>query len=204
MISKLLAIITLCRAYALIRWWEVYVPARLRCIGVRLGKNIRFKGMPIVSMYDGSSILIDENCVICSVSEMTALGVCHPVVLRTLRAEASIKIGKDSGISGGTLCAATSIKIGCSCLIGANVTIADTDFHSISPINRRQNDNQDAIGTSPVCIEDNVFIGASAIILKGVHIGKNSIIGAGSVVSSNVPANVIAAGNPAKVLRSIL
>ena len=204
MISKLLAIITLCRSYALVRWWEAYVPIRLRCIGVRLGKNIRFKGMPIVSMYDGSSILIDENCVICSVSEMTALGVCHPVVLRTLRAEATIKIGKDSGISGGSLCAATSIEIGCGCLIGANVTIADTDFHSISPINRRYNDKQNEICSSPIFIEDNVFVGTSAVILKGVHIGKNSIIGAGSVVCSNVPENVIAAGNPAKVLRSIL
>jgi acetyltransferase-like isoleucine patch superfamily enzyme len=63
--------------------------------------------------------------------------------------------------------------------------------------------NQNNISAKPVIIEDNVFIGACAIILKGVTIGKNSIIGAGSVVVSNVPKNVIVAGNPAKVIKVI-
>ena len=56
---------------------------------------------------------------------------------------------------------------------------------------------------APVVIEDNVFIGARCIILKGVTIGENSVVGAGSVVTKSIPANEIWAGNPAKFIRKI-
>lgn len=95
------------------------------------------------------------------------------------------------------------IRIGDMCLIGANVTIADTDFHAISPSGRRYNNDPRAISCSPVLIGDNVFLGTGTIVLKGVRIGDNSIIGAGSVVTADIPPNSIAAGNPARVLREI-
>lgn len=107
-------------------------------------------------------------------------------------------------MSGGSICAASSIRIGAGCLIGANVTLADTDFHAISPSNRRYNSNPDEIAVAPIVIEDNVFIGADVFILKGVTVGKNSVIGAASVVTRDVPENSVAAGNPARVVRRIV
>ena len=87
-------------------------------------------------------------------------------------------------------------------LIGANVTIMNTDFHAINPENRLNIDLQQ-LNNKEVIIEDNVFIGANSIILKGSHIGKNSVIGAGSVVTGKIPEYSIAAGNPAKIIKNI-
>lgn len=184
-------------------WWRAFTPLFIKQLGVQIGKNVSFLGMPIVSMVPNSQIRLGDRVSLCSVSEFTALGVNHPVVLRTLRPNAKIVIGDDTGISGASICAASEIQIGKQCLFGANVIIADTDFHAIEPKNRRNNTNSEDIGASPVTIADNVFIGSGSIILKGISIGKNSVIGAGSVVTKDVPENVIVAGNPAVVLRQL-
>jgi len=63
--------------------------------------------------------------------------------------------------------------------------------------------NEDDVAKKEVILEDNVWVGANAIILKGVRIGKNSVIGAGSVVTKDVPSNVVVAGNPAKIVRDM-
>ena len=87
-----------------------------------------------------------------------------------------------------------SITIGDNCMLASGAYITDSDWHGIY--------NRVASGkNAPVKIEDNVWIGDSAIICKGVTIGKNSIVGAGAVVTKDIPANVIAAGNSAKVIR---
>lgn len=179
------------------------MPLRLRAQGLKLGKNVRFYGMPIVEMAEGSRIQIGNGVVLCSDSRWTALGVNHPVVLRTLRPGARITIGDDCGVSGGVICAAISVDLGRGCLVGANVTIADTDFHPLRPLGRRHNGNWAEIRSKPVQIADNVFVGAGVVILKGVSVGADSVIGASSVVTQNIPAGVIAAGNPARSIRAL-
>lgn len=84
-------------------------------------------------------------------------------------------------------------------LIGVNCSIIDNDGHDLA-IDKR---NVGSPKTAPVHIQQNVFLGSNVSILKGVTIGKNSIIGNGSVVTKNIPENVIAAGNPAKVIRNL-
>lgn len=185
-------------------WWQLYVPYRLKTMGVSVGAGARFYGMPIVQLAPGSTITIGDRVVLCSDSRFTALGVNHPVVLRTLRPNASITIGNDTGISGGAICAAISIQIGKECLLGANVTIVDTDFHAIKPENRRYNNNNVEIAAAAVTVEDNVFLGTGAIVLKGVTIGHNSVIGAMSVVSHSVPGNEIWAGKQAGSIKKIV
>lgn len=184
-------------------WWGLTVIPALRVIGVEMAERVQMQGKPIVSLAPGSRIQIGARCVLCSDGQINALGINHPVVLRTLRPGAEIVIGEDTGMSGGSICAAGSIRIGAGCLIGANVTLSDTDFHALNPAYRRYNRNPDEIAVRPIVIEDNVFIGADVFVVKGVTIGKNSVIGAGSVVTRDIAANSIAAGNPAKVIKLI-
>ena len=87
-------------------------------------------------------------------------------------------------------------------MLAPNVVITDTDFHKSSVLDDRQELCDPNIQHS-IEIGKNVWIGASAIILKGVSIGENSVVSAGSVVSKDIPANVIAAGNPATIVSSL-
>ena len=122
----------------------------------------------------------------------------QPVIIKTLSKKASIFIGDDVGISGCTISAAGSIYIGNEVLIGSGSLIVDNDAHAIHPNGRRYSALPKP--AEPVVIEDNVFIGARVIILKGVIIGTGSVIGAGSVVTKDIPPYSIASGNPAKVI----
>ncbi|OBU19214.1 sugar O-acetyltransferase [Photobacterium aquimaris] len=97
-----------------------------------------------------------------------------------------------------TLVDDTHIYIGNNVMIGPNVTIA-TAGHPIEPILREQITQFNI----PVTIGDNVWIGAQCVILPGVSIGKNSVIGAGSIVTKDIPTNVVAMGNPCRVSREI-
>lgn len=93
--------------------------------------------------------------------------------------------------------AASEINIHDSVMLASGAYITDADWHEIY-------DRGTPIGTTaPVTLEENVWIGDSCIVCKGVTIGRNSIIGAGSVVVSDIPADCIAAGNPAKVVRQL-
>jgi acetyltransferase-like isoleucine patch superfamily enzyme len=105
-------------------------------------------------------------------------------------------MGANSGASGAVLCAGLSIEIGEGTLIGSGAMILDNDFHILTAGGWREEMRSNA---RAIQIGRDVFIGARAIILKGVTIGDRATIGAGSVVTRNVPANCVAAGNPASV-----
>jgi acetyltransferase-like isoleucine patch superfamily enzyme len=91
------------------------------------------------------------------------------------------------------------IKIGANSLLGSGVTIYDSDFHDLHPDRRRGGQPRMAA----VELGENVFIGDGVKILKGVRIGAHSVVGAGSVVTRSIPSGVIAAGNPAHVIRTL-
>lgn len=119
-----------------------------------------------------------------------------------IRSGACVKIGDNTGISNTAIYAAERIEIGDNCKIGGNVSIYDTDFHSVNYLERRK--KPEPFGNAePVYIGDDVFIGAHSIILKGVKIGDRSIIGAGSVVTKDVPTDEIWAGVPAMFVRKL-
>lgn len=171
-----------------------------RLKGIQLGSGIIWYGKPILSLEPGSSLSIGEGCSICSRSTQTALGVNHPVILRTLRSEAQLRIGSGIRMSGTTICAAMRVTIGDRCVIGANVTIVDTDFHSLDAGIRSS--PQDAGKVRPVEIGNDVFIGGGSYILKGVKIGDGAVVGAASVVTREVAAGQIVAGNPSRPIGS--
>lgn len=123
-------------------------------------------------------------------------GYCY---LEARNGDSKIIIGNNVAFNNSFAAVAFSeISIGDNVLFGINCSVIDNDGHDLSPGNRYGNPKQAA-----VTIERNVFIGNNVAILKGVTIGENAVIGNGSVVVSDIPANVIAAGNPAKVIRSL-
>ena len=121
-------------------------------------------------------------------------------ILLQARGRARIRIGRGTAMSNNiSLVAMDSIDIGEKCLIGDLVTIMDSDFHRVDPAERWQ-------GSDPaagVRIGNNVWLGSRVIVLKGVMIGDNTVVAAGAVVVRSLPANVVAAGVPAKVIREL-
>ena len=123
-------------------------------------------------------------------------------------------IGDFTLLNGALIMAEERIEIGSHCLISWNVGIADSDFHPLAPAQRlidakalapfyEHRPPRPLLATAPVVISDNVWIGMGAVILKGVTIGENSVVAAGSIVTKSVPANVVVAGNPGVVVRQL-
>ncbi len=169
--------------------------------GVKLGSGWKCYGQPIWQIYRGSSVTFGDGAELRSSQSSNPLSPSHPVVVSTRSITAKIKVGHHFGMTGGSVVATQQITIGNRVIVGANSIICDTDFHPLDPDKRRR---EPLAGVSkPIMIEDDVFIGTQAIILKGSHIGRGSVIGAGSVVSGKIPAMVIAAGNPARVMKSL-
>ena len=92
---------------------------------------------------------------------------------------------------------AIHVEIGANTMIAAGAYLTDADWHDVY-------DRTRPIGqTAKICIAENVWIGDGATVCKGVTIGANSVIGTGSVVTKNIPPNVVAAGNPTQVICSL-
>lgn len=125
-------------------------------------------------------------------------GYCH---LEVGTPEATITVGDRTEFNNNVFLKSDSagIAIGRDCLFGPFTEILDSDFHNLDPALRRSGPYRSA----PVTIGDNVFVGTGAKILKGATIGDDSVIGAGSVVTGEIPAGVVAAGNPARIVREL-
>ncbi len=176
-----------------------YIRAGFTVHGVSWGDRWQIFGMPIIQRYRGSMIELGDGLTLRSWPAANPLAPNHPVVLATRSSQAVISVGDDCGFTGSVLVAVERIEVGNRVVVGANVTIADTDFHPLSARDRARNFNGGQY--APIRIEDDVFIGMNSIVLKGVTIGRGSVVGAGSVVAKDVPPETIVAGNPARVLR---
>jgi acetyltransferase-like isoleucine patch superfamily enzyme len=139
---------------------------------------------------------------------------CYAGVSFALGENGSCKVGDFSLLNGAMIMCNSRIEIGKHCLISWNVGIADSDFHPLDAAQRRLDTMALApfykdrpprpdIAAKPVFIKDNVWIGFNAVILKGVTIGENSVIAAGAIVTKDVPANVVFAGNPGVIVKHL-
>lgn len=139
--------------------------------------------------------------------------ICRNIrgAIYTVSPESKIVIGDRVGISSACLWAKECITIGNDVNIGGDCLIMDNDAHPQDYVQRRATFAKEvghekyleAIPTAPIQIDDDVWIGARCMILKGVHIGARSIIAAGSIVTKDIPADCIAGGNPCKVIRML-
>jgi len=112
--------------------------------------------------------------------------------------EGSISIGDNVLVMNGVrISSADEIVIGNNCMLANFCYLTDADWHDL--YNRKETPGK----TGPIVLKDGVWIGDSALVLKGVTIGENSIVGAGSVVRKDVPSNVVVAGNPAKIIKEL-
>lgn len=176
--------------------------AEAKIKGITLQGLVRFEGRAILSRAPGSSMILGPGVCITSATRGNPLGCFQPSVLRTLASGAELVLEEKVGLSGAVICAGKSIRIGSRTIIGSGAMIIDNDFHTWDEKVGWVNEYTE--NARPIIIGRNVFIGARAIILKGVEIGDHAIIGAGAVVTRNVPAHATAGGNPAKILNAAL
>jgi acetyltransferase-like isoleucine patch superfamily enzyme len=176
--------------------------ARLSCRfqGCKLGRGFRSTGAIRIKARAAGSITIGDHVRLLAHWRSNRVGLCGPVILHTWEG-GRIEIGDHTGASAVVISSRSGVKIGRHVNIGGNVRIFDHDFHALDADVRRGPRGCDDCATKPVTIGDDVFIGAQSIILKGVSIGDRAVIGAGSVVTKDVPADSIAAGNPAVVVK---
>lgn len=181
--------------------WLPLARLRFALAGVPWGKGWWIYGLPILQRHREGVIQIGSHLNLRSTVTSNPLAPNHPVLLAAREAGARLIIGDHFAMTGGAVVCAERVTIGDYVTIGANTIITDTDFHPLDAMTRRERPLDAA--TAPVVLEDDVFIGMRCLVLKGVTIGKGSVIGAGSVVTHNIPPGVIAAGNPAKVIRPL-
>lgn len=179
--------------------WILYLHFHL--IGIDIGSKCRFYGLAHINKGNGGYIKIGSNCIFRSSTTSNNIGINHPCMISCtpiskhgITYKAKLIIGNGSGFSGSTIWCFHSITIGNNVRIGANTLIIDGDAHF---------DDIRTPSPQPIVIEDNVWLGANVVVMKGVRIGENTVIGMNSVVTKSIPANCIAAGNPCKVIRPI-
>jgi len=181
---------------------RTFVAFWVRSLGVEYGTNCRFVGMPIIRLGPNSQIRLGDNVAFYSRVDTNPRGVPHPVTIATLDHGACIEIGSNTSMTGVSISIRTSLSIGNWVQIGPGACIWDNDGHPLTSELRRDKDHQ-SIKRAPIVIEDDVFIGARAMILKGVTIGRGAIVGAAAIVTKDVKPGDIVAGNPARVIGSV-
>ena len=183
-----------------IRYSSKYYSWLFRKRGISFGDNMSIMGR--ISVVGSGKIVIGDNFCMTSGEHINPISSNLQTSFFTDSPNAKIQIGDNVGMSSTRIWIHDGLTIGNNVKIGGGVLLIDTDCHPIDYLVRR-NSNEGTC-SAPIVIEDDVWIGAQCIILKGVTIGARSIIGAGSVVTKDIPSDCIAGGNPCKVLKMMV
>jgi len=172
-------------------WEAVHTVLRARWYfrnATSVGPRVRVWGRPWIENA-GTMIIGDRTKVISHIARTELVAT----------AGATLDIGERVFINYGCSIGATQlIRIGPRCAIGSYSLLMDNDFHSVDPDRRYE-----VPASAPIVLEENVWLGSRVIVLRGVTIGAHSVIGAGSVVTKDIPPRSVAVGLPARVVRSI-
>ena len=170
--------------------------------------NVHYNVMPSthgrIFLRNAGTIEIGKDVIINSNHGAVPIGGADLTTIRVFE-NGYLSIGDSVGITNVTICCAQSIVIEFGVFLGRGVRIYDTDFHSLNWSERLKEtaSRPSNAKKAPVFIRKGAFIGANVMILKGVEIGEQSIIGAGSVVTKSIPSGQIWAGNPARYIRNL-
>ena len=182
-------------------WYKMRSPLLAWMWGVRYGKVVLFQGKTVIRTRRVGEISLGEHVVFNSQALTNLVGLMGANVLDT-SGGGRITVGDHSGFSSAVISSRTEIQIGRRVKVGGNVRIFDHDFHSVDAMIRCTSDDRMHIKTAPIIIEDDVFVGTNAIILKGTKIGARSIVAAGSVVFGlQIPPDSLVKGNPAQIIK---
>ena len=177
-------------------WFDLVESSTLR--EVSIGAGCRFQVPVRVGGGRGTLHIGASTSLGYSMAVKLGLGT---ILLQPRSADARIVIGSNTAFSNNvTICANHEIRIGDDCLIGDLVAVYDTDFHEVHPCRRHAGPGK----ILPVIIGNNVWLGSRVMVLKGVSIGDNSVVAAGSIVTTSLPENCLAAGSPARVVRKLV
>ena len=184
---------TRCTLWRNLKRFFYYDPLfKVKC--VKYGRGCRLiQALPLIS--GNIQIYLGENVLIDGTNTFASTAVLDKPVLKIgnntfIGYQVSISVGK-------------KVTIGENCLIASGVIISDNDGHPLDPIKRAKHERVERSQIKPVHIGNYVWIGNNSIVLKGVSIGDGAIIGANSTVTEDIPAFVVAAGNPAKLIRTL-
>lgn len=171
----------------------------------RYRKQIWFRGFSVICALKGSKIVFNNaggggKINIFSHPFSNMIGLSQRCII-VAKFGGNIVINEGVAMSGCTIYSMDSIIIGRNTDIGSGCKIIDNDFHPLPYSQRHPKEQLDKVKKRPIVIGEGCFIGANSIILKGTTLGKNVIVGAGSVVCGSFPDNVIIAGNPARVVK---
>ncbi|MCK6541058.1 acyltransferase [bacterium] len=192
----------ICWYYSIIsRFW-----LRLRFPMIKVGDGFRSRGgIPFFYCSLSGKMEIGKQLTLVNSTHYNYMGIIKECSIIAGK-NAFLKIGDFCGFSGISIYASQYIEIGDHVMIGGNCFIWDTDFHSLRFDQRKielEYGTSAGVSSKPIRIADGVFIGANSIILKGVSIGSKSIVGAGSIVSKDIPPEEIWAGNPARFISKL-
>ena len=177
--------------FAWLRGWWYKVKFSLQLKKFSAGRYFRVYGPLFIS--GPGEVKFGDNCLIIS-------NAIKPVCIRTLSKKAIVKLGNHAGLNGSSIQCIKKVEIGELSNI-ADAYITDTAAHSLNK--DRRNCSVEDIKSLPINIGKNVWVSVQVVILHGVNIGDNSVIGACSLVRKDVPSNVFSAGNPLKVIKPI-
>lgn len=192
----------LIKAWRRLSIWILSIWSRLILLahGVKIGRNVKLGIPPLVFRHRSALIRLGNGVQLSGAVLQNPVCGGGRLVLAATEPNAELIIGNETGLSCCVIYAARSIRIGNFVNIGAGCRIYDTDFHPIEAFARR-NSVKGMIGSRPVVIEDDVWLGAHSVILKGVHIGRCAVVACGAVVTRDVPAGAIVGGVPARFIK---
>lgn len=172
---------------------QVVGRVKFSAYGVRVGRALRASSVGILNK---GGITVGDNVSMRGRPQ----GTNYACSLRTYYSEARIEIGDRARLNGAVIHCNCHVRLGSDVWLGPGVIVCDNDSHP-PVLSMHLRDGRPPEG--PIVIEDCVWIGMRSMILKGVTIGRNTIVAAGSVVTRNLPANVLAGGSPARVIRDL-
>jgi maltose O-acetyltransferase len=170
-------------------FWARYYRIRFRD-RVQFGRNFRTNGKLVIK--GPGRIVIGDD--------VNAWAHAENNVLITYTPDSLITIGSGTRLNGAGLMAYTRIEVGPRCILGSTL-LFDSDFHPLEPEHRHDTDLP--VRCAPIVLDENVWLGGQSAVLKGVHIGRNSVVAFRAVVTADVPPDVVVAGNPARIVKEL-